>query len=108
MGEITYSILRLFMVVIFTIIIKYLIPFLKQKIDTQTIENVAMWVKTSTLAAEQTVTESGKGAEKKAIVTQFIKEILIKKKIALSDEQISELIEATVKTMNIEEREDKS
>lgn len=43
------------------------------------------------------------GKEKKAIVTQFLKEILQEKNIALSDKQIEILIEAAVKQMKIQE-----
>ena len=39
----------------------------------------------------------------KAIVTQFLKEILQEKNIALSDKQIEILIEAAVKQMKIQE-----
>ena len=43
------------------------------------------------------------GQDKKAYVTEFLKEILIAKNIALSDEQLDVLIEAAVKQMKIEE-----
>ncbi|MDE7431022.1 MAG: phage holin family protein, partial [Lachnospiraceae bacterium] len=45
------------------------------------------------------------GIEKKAYVTEFLKEILIAKNIALSDEQLDVLIEAAVKQMKIAEKE---
>ena len=52
--------------------------------------------------AQQTMKATG-GKEKKAIVTQFLKEILQEKNIALSDKQIEILIEAAVKQMKIQE-----
>lgn len=40
------------------------------------------------------------GAERKAIVTRFIKQLLEQKNLALSDEEIDVMIEAAVKQMN--------
>ena len=46
---------------------------------------------------------AGSGAEKKAIVTEFIKKLLLQKNIALSDEEINTLIEAAVRQMKIDD-----
>ena len=50
-------------------------------------------------AAEQTIKASGAGAEKKAIVTEFLKEMLTAKNISISDDQLDKLIEAAVFAM---------
>ena len=48
----------------------------------------------------QTIKASGAGTEKKAIVTEFLKEILTAKNISISDDQLDKLIEAAVFAMN--------
>ena len=52
------------------------------------------------LAAEQ-CHQAQSGAERKAIVTRFIKELLAQKNLALSDDEIDVMIEAAVKQMNV-------
>lgn len=51
-------------------------------------------------AAEQTIRESGKGKIKKDKVTEFLGEYLNSHNIHISKEQLSELIEAAVYSMN--------
>lgn len=53
--------------------------------------------------SQQQVLWKEDGKDRKAYVTQFLKEILIAKNIALSDEWLDVLIEAAVKQMKIEE-----
>lgn len=54
------------------------------------------------LYAQQVLT-SKSGAEKKAIVTDLLKEMLTAKNISITDEQLNILIEAAVKQMKMEE-----
>ena len=54
------------------------------------------------MKAQQVLWEKD-GQDRKAYVTEFLKEILMAKNIALSDEQLDVLIEAAVKQMKIEE-----
>lgn len=51
-------------------------------------------------AAEQTIRQSGKGKDKKEKVTAFIIQYLDEHGIKISQEQLSELIEAAVYSMN--------
>lgn len=51
----------------------------------------------------QQVLTSKSGAEKKAIVTDLLKEMLTAKNISITDEQLNILIEAAVKQMKMEE-----
>ena len=60
------------------------------------------WAKYAVLKAQQVLWDET-GKDRKAYVTEFLKEILIAKNIALSDEQLDVLIEAAVKQMKIEE-----
>ena len=84
------------------LISRYLIPWIKEKCDTDKLALAEKWVKYAVLKAQQ-VLWAEKGQDRKAFVTEFLKEILIAKNIALSDEQLDVLIEAAVKQMKIEE-----
>lgn len=72
------------------------------KADSEKLNLVAQWAYKAVLMAQQTM-KATDGKEKKAIVTQFLKELLQEKNIALSDTQIEILIEAAVKQMKIQE-----
>ena len=54
-------------------------------------------------AAEQTITGSGQGALKKEKVMSFVREWLATQGITITDEQLSELIEASVYAMKQEQ-----
>ena len=54
-------------------------------------------------AAEQTITESGQGKAKKAKVIKFLTEWLGGKGIIVSDDDLSDLIEAAVYQMKKED-----
>lgn len=84
------------------LITRYLIPMLKEKIGADKLAATEKWVKYAVLKAQQ-VLWSDSGQDRKAYVTEFLKEILIEKNIALSDEQLDVLIEAAVKQMKIGE-----
>lgn len=102
MNDITFEILKLVVMVAVLVITRYLVPWIKTKIDTDKLEVIAKWAKQAVLKAQQ-VMQSESGTEKKAVVTQFLKGILIEKNISISDEQLDTLIEAAVKQMKIEE-----
>lgn len=102
MNEIIFEVIKVAVMVVVLVVTRYLVPWLKEKIGADKLELTEKWVKYAVLKAEQVFwTESG--TDKKAYVTEFLKEILIAKNIALSDEQLDVLIEAAVKQMKIEE-----
>jgi LL-H family phage holin len=80
----------------------YLIPWIKSKLSADKISEIAFWAEKAVLYAQQVFTSSA-GAEKKSIVTDFLKAQLEAKNIYISEEQINILIEAAVKQMKIEE-----
>lgn len=96
MDNITLKIIELVIVVAITLIMRYGIHYVKEITEQTKLAGIMEWVGQAVDAAEQTITTSGSGAEKKAIVTKFLKEILQSKNISISDEQISTLIEAAV------------
>lgn len=102
MDEIILKLLECLIIILITAVIRYGIPFMKQKIGESKLEEVAGWVQKAVKAAEQTITEPGSGEEKKAIVTEFISNMLIQKNINITSDQINTLIEAAVFAMKQE------
>lgn len=102
MADILFEVLKLVVMILTLVVIRYVVPFVRNGIDTEKMEVAMQWVERAVLHAQQ-VFDADSGAEKKAIVTQFLKQILTEKNIALSDEQLDILIEAAVKEMKIQE-----
>lgn len=100
MNDILFVILKAVLTVAIMVGIRYFVPWAKNAIDTSKLAIVAELIETAVKAAEQTITGTKTGAEKKAIVVKFIKEQLTAKNISISDEQIDALIEAAVYAMN--------
>ena len=101
MREITLELLKLALMIATLVITRYVVPWIKAKTQSDTMSVLIDWVMQAVLAAEQ-MHQAQSGAERKAIVTKFIKELLAPKNISLSDEEIDTIIEAAVKQMNIE------
>lgn len=74
-------------------------PYIKEQLEQSKYKWVADVVSQAVRSAEQTITGSKSGAERKAIVVNFIRSLLIKKNIDISDDQLDTLIEAAVYTM---------
>lgn len=102
MDNIVFEIVKVVVMLSVLIITRYLVPWIKNKIGADKLAVAEKWAKYAVLKAQQVLWEEN-GAERKAYVTDFLKELLIAKNIALSDEQIDILIEAAVKQMKIEE-----
>lgn len=94
MDELLFTIIKLLVIVVITVVMRYGIPLLKEILENTKMSKIAKWAKQAVDAAEQKNEDSG--PEKKAIVTKFMKEILTEKNIALSDAQLDTLIEAAV------------
>lgn len=102
--EIIYTAMQLLVMVISTLIARYLIPMLKQQTQNEQIKQLAMWVEWAVRWAEQLYCDKT-GAQRKELVTRLIIDIASRNNIpldAFTEEQIDALIEAAVKTMNIE------
>lgn len=98
MNDLVFEIMKVIVMVAMLVISRYLIPWLRDKIGIAKLETAEKWANYAVLAAQQVLSDE-KGADRKAYVTQFLKEILTAKNIALSDEQLDALIEAAVYTM---------
>ena len=102
MSDICFEGLKILVMVAVLVLTRYVLPWVKSKADSEKLNLVAQWAYKAVLMAQQTM-KATDGKEKKAIVTQFLKELLQEKNIALSDTQIEILIEAAVKQMKIQE-----
>ena len=79
-----------------TILTAFLAPYLKAKLDVEKVTKLGQLAQRFVLAAEQLI-GSGKGAEKKAKVQDWLKE----KGYDVSLDEVDSAIEAAVKEMNI-------
>lgn len=74
------------------VITAFVIPLIKQKISKETLEKIEMWVNIAVEAAEQLYEGSGRGAEKKAYVVDFLNS----KGFTIDTDSLDKLIEAAV------------
>ena len=102
MRDIILEVLKLTIMIATLLITRYAIPWIRAKTENSVMQALIDWSMQAVMAAEQTHA-AGTGAEKKAIVTEFIKKLLIQKNISLSDEEIEMLIEAAVRQMKMED-----
>lgn len=100
MNGILFEILKAVMVLMIILVGRYAFPYMKQLAENKKCDWVIKWVEIAVKSAEQSIFGSKKGAERKVIVTNFLKKLLLQKNISLSDEQLSNLIDAAVFTMN--------
>lgn len=98
MNDVLFEVLKAVVVLVFVLMARYAVPWIKLQVENTKYAWIVKWVELSVKSAEQTII--GTGPDKKAIVTEFIKGLLIKKNIVISDEQLSTLIEAAVFEMN--------
>ena len=86
------SIVEAVLALIGAIITVFVIQWLKSKTDAAQLEKIKMWVTVAVEAAEQIYVGSGRGAEKKAYVLEFLKS----KGFNLEWDEIDAMIEAAV------------
>lgn len=82
--------------VIVAIIVTFVIPYIKERVDSEKLSKVQKWVKIAVEAAEQIYRTSGSGKSKKVFVEEFLKN----KGITLDSAEIDLLIESSVLEMN--------
>lgn len=75
-----------------TVLTVVVVPYFKSKTTESQRENIYFWAKIAVAAAEQIYKESGRGAEKKEYVKQFLAE----HGIILDEDQIDVVIESAV------------
>ncbi|MBD5128431.1 MAG: phage holin [Ruminococcaceae bacterium] len=80
------------------IVSTFLIPWIKSKTTAQQREELVAWVKIAVSAAEQIYKGSGKGADKK----QYVLDFLAKNGFTVDTDSVNAAIEAAVKQLNSE------
>jgi LL-H family phage holin len=100
MNDVTSIILKIVVGILFAIITRYLVPYLKTLRDDARWKRLIDMVETAVLAAEQTVKDPKSGPEKKEMVLKFVSDWFVKQGIDVTAEELDKLIEAAVKTMN--------
>lgn len=93
MSDLFFNLLMAFVIFVVGVITRYLVPWIKEKIEGTKLEQVMVWAYKLVQAAEQTI---GHGTDKKDYVTKRLNEILTAKNLSLSDTQIDALIEGIV------------
>ena len=101
MNEIIYDVTRVVVVVIATVIARYLIPWLKAQLNEHTDENINGIIMAAVLAAQQTI---GDNEEKKKFVFTEVSKWLSDHGITIDAAQLDMLIEAAVYTMKQESK----
>lgn len=102
MNEILFEVLKLIVLIAVFLVICYLIPWIRMKIGQDRLDAITKWVNTAVLMVQQ-VYYTKSGAERKAIVVDILRKMLVAKNISITDEQIDMLIEAAVKQMKMSE-----
>ncbi len=78
------------------LIVRYLIPWIKAQIENSKYSWLVELVADAVKYAEQTITGSGKGEEKKELVVQYITNQLRIRGIGITEDQMEALIESAV------------
>jgi LL-H family phage holin len=102
MNDILFNILQVLVVSAIAAILRYLIPLLIQTLRAHDYNFAANIVETAVRAAEQSFIGHGRGDEKYRYAVETIKSAFGKYNIKITDDQICQLIEAAVQTMNAE------
>ena len=100
MNDVLFEVLKAVIVLAVVLFVRYAVPYAREVVEKSKYSWLITWVDIAVRSAEQTMFGNATGAEKKAIVTEFIRSLLISKNISISDEQLDRLIEATVFEMN--------
>ena len=95
MSDIMLYLIKAVIVVSITIVMRYFIPWIREKIEASQYAWVAEWAATAVNAIQQT-NWNKTGPERKAKVVELLKALLIKKNIAISDAELDAIIEAEV------------
>ena len=102
MNEVLYDVLMVVVIVVATLITRYLVPYFKSQLEDAQLERAADMVAVAVRAAEQTMTGMKQGKAKKAEVVAFVSHWLAEHNIHITEDQLDNLIEAAVYVMNEE------
>lgn len=100
MNDILFGILQIAATAAILVVIRYLLPLMVQGLRSHNYNFAADIVEHIVRSVEQMIT--GAGPEKLEKATQAVTEALARYHITLTEDQIRELIESAVQTMNAE------
>lgn len=103
MTDITYIVMGV-VLIIFGIIMRFAIPFLRTKMNVNQIATLKQVVNIAVYAAEQ-VLGPKMGKDKKAFALDYVKKLLAKFNLTFDETVIDAAIEAQVKELKIEVKE---
>jgi LL-H family phage holin len=100
MNELTFNILKIVVAVATVFISAYVIPLLKEKLNDSRYNRLLDMVEIAVRAAEQTI--KADGAVKKDEVVKFVTQWMLAHGIAITQEQLDQLIECAVYNLKME------
>ena len=100
MNEVLFKIIVLLIPVLGVIITGFVVPFVKAKIDAETLNKIIKWTGYAVKGAEMIYKESGQGVLKKDYVIRFLCNMFNKNKVVITNEQLEILIESAVQELN--------
>lgn len=104
MNDLTFNLLKIVLAVSAAIITTYLVPYIKNSIESSKRNTLNDVVKTAVEAMEQVIKESKKGPVKKQQVIAFVSAWANEHKINITEDQLDKLIESVVFEMNKERK----
>ena len=100
MDEMTFTLLKIVVSVCASLITVFAIPYLRRLTQNEKTSGICEAIQVAVSAAEQTITGSGKGKDKKEMALQYVTEWMNKHGVKISPEQLDGLIEAAVYGLN--------
>lgn len=100
MDELTFLILKVIASISVALITTFVIPLLKEKLDEAKYQKLLDIIDVAVRATEQAIGGSGNGTEKKGEVIRYVTQYLDNNHIDISEDQLNQLIEAAVYSMN--------
>lgn len=100
MNNVFLNALEFILSVVVIIIARYVVPYIKTKIEASQYAWIAEIIKEAVNAAEQNIQGEGKGERRKDMVTAFVRDVADRYNINISPEQIDTLIESCVYVLN--------
>ena len=99
------DLIKAVIVVSIIIVVRYFVPWFREKIEASQYAWLSEWVATAVNAIQQTDWNKT-GPERKAKVMELLKALLIKKNISISDAELDAMIEAAVWAMKQAKKEE--
>ena len=96
MDERLFNVVLTLIPVLGAIFTYFVVPYIRTVIGTEKLTQYKEWTMLAVKCAEMIFTEKGMGATKKEYVVNFLNNLLNKKKVVITEEQLNILIESAV------------